>query len=107
MLDKSKVREWLQETGGYQILDPQFFLDMGLPEELVKRLDHSHSDDHEQLGKHTANRKDGEPGPVEGVSEFSAVDAVAGLVGVEPCHMYYGRGKNFRETVRSILKALK
>ena len=105
-MDKAKVIEWLNNTGGYDILAPQFFLDMGLDAELVERLSGAYSSDPE-LGKHRATRKDGKPGDVEGVAEFRMVDAVARLCGVEPCHSYHGRGTNFRMTVGRILEALK
>ena len=102
MLKHAKVREWLMGTGGYSILDPQVFIDMGMEKKMVKRLTRVFANDPD-LGKHSATRNDGEPGDVSGIDEFTAVDVVAGMVGAEPCHSFYGRGSNFRGTVSNIL----
>ncbi len=104
-MDKAKVIDWLSNSGGYEILAPQFFLDMGLDAALVERMSGTYSSDPE-LGKHRVTRKDGEPGDVEGISEFRMVDAVAALCGVEPCHSYHGRGTNFQMTAARVLAAL-
>ena len=104
-LDKEKVRDWANETGGYGIVDPQLFLDMGMDPETVKRLTHSFSDDPD-LGKGAVHRNDGTSGPTEGVAEFDAVDAICRELGAKPCHTWMGRGKNFRGTIAAILETL-
>jgi hypothetical protein len=106
-LDKAKVREWLQDSGGYDILDPQFFLEMGVEPEVVERFTRTFSDDPE-LGKHAVTRADGKPGPARGVSEFSMIQRIAYELGVDLSKLpqFYGRGKTFRTQVSAILKAL-
>ena len=106
MLDRKKVREWLARTDGYGILSPDFFLDMGVDQKIVKRCTYAHSDDGEKLGKHAATRNDGKPGPVYGVDEFSMVEVIAATIGAESCSTWMGRGKNFRGTVSNILQKM-
>lgn len=101
-MDKAKVREWLSNTDGYSIMEPTFFLEMGFDPDLVKRYTIKYKSGE---GKHSIT-KNGKIVNPTGVSEFAFVDAVAKLVGVSPCHEYYGRGMNFRTTVGRILAAL-
>lgn len=101
MLDKSKVREWLAHSDGYGILDPAFFKAMGLDLRGTR-----HSSD-PALGKHAATRADGQPGDVEGVSEFVAIRIVAKELGLNDLPApFMGRGKNFRLQASAVLKAL-
>jgi len=102
-MDRAKVAEWLRDTDGYSILEPQFFLDLGFDPELVKRYTHKHRSGE---GKYAITKNGKVVEPV-GVSEFAFVNAVARLLGIEPCEMFYGRGKNFQTTVGMILAALK
>jgi hypothetical protein len=101
-LDKAKAKEWLNDADGYSILDPCVFRDMGLD---VRSGSHS-SDP--ALGKHRATRSDGEPGDVEGVSEFEAIDVLADELGVpSECRWpFHGRGSNFRHLRNLCWKAL-
>lgn len=105
-VDTDQVIEWLNHTNGYSILAPEFFLRMGISAARVKRYTHTFSDDPE-LGKHAATRNDGSPGPVRGVSEFSAVEMVAAELGVKlPHSIKLGRGSRFREERDALLHAL-
>jgi len=91
-LKDDRVVEWLKGTDGYAILHPRFFAELGL--EFKSR---TFSSDPE-LGKHSASRKDGKPGDVEGVAEFDAIEDVADLLGIpnDVRSPWLGRGKNFR-----------
>lgn len=104
-LDTAKIREWLSETGGYGIVDPEHFRRMGFPEETLKDLTQTFSSDPE-LGKYAANRNDGQPGDVTGIAEFDAIHALAGMLGVTLHSPFYGRGKNFRHQVGQLLEEL-
>lgn len=105
-MDYVKIREWASESGGYEIMEPQFFRDMGVPENAVQTLARTFSDDHESLGKHAATRADGNPGEVWGISEFALINYVALKIGIQPSDAFYGRGKNFRITVSRVVKEL-
>ena len=101
-MDRTKVRAWLESSNGYAILAPEFFGAMGL-----KLASRRHASD-PSLGKHAATRSDGKPGDVGGVSEFSAVYAVARELGVDlaPHSNYSGRGRRYASQVAAILAAL-
>lgn len=96
-LNLKRARKWLTETDGYSILAPEFFCMMGFDEPTLQRLTRKYSDD-PALGKNAAHRKDGKPGPVEGIAEFSAIHTVASMLGVDlnSVPSFLGRGKQFR-----------
>lgn len=97
-IDVEKVLAWLKESDGYLIYDPQFFLDMGFPEKFVGRFDRNHGGGE---GKYAVT------GNPQGVSEFQIIDGIAHKLGVEACHMYYGRGMNYRTTKQNVIAALR
>lgn len=100
-MDKQKVVEWLKEADGYCIMAPKFFQDMGLDFHET-----THSSDPE-LGKHAATRSDGEPGDIEGVSEFVAIRLVCKELGVPSTSFLMGRGSTFDLLKGRVLVALK
>jgi hypothetical protein len=103
-VNRAELIKWLNETGGYGILLPDFFTKkLGLPEEMVARFARNHQGGE---GKHAIQSNDGQENAAYGVSEFEIIEAIASAVGVEPCSMYYGRGKNFHMTCSMVLKAL-
>lgn len=104
-MNKIKIQEWLKETDGYSVMEPEFFLEMGVPKEIVENHTRTHSSD-PSLGKGAVTRNDGSGGDVKGVAEFGMVNTVARLLGVKPVTKWMGRGKNFRETTSVILESI-
>lgn len=96
-LNYEKIEEWLVGTDGYGIVASSFFHEMGI------ELRPTTYSSNKELGKNAATRNDGEAGDVVGIAEFSAIDAIAHKLGVQPCHDYHGRGKNFRTTAGRVL----
>jgi len=101
--DRAKAIDWLSNTGGYNVLAPEFF-DGILPPETIRRLTVDHAGGE---GKYAITKGGKTLETCIGVSEFAAVDALAHQVGVAPCRMFSGRGKRFRETAAAVLLALR
>lgn len=103
-VDRAKLIDWLSGSGGYDILAPNFFLEMGFPLEFVKRYTVNHQGGE---GKHAITSYDGQENAAFGVSEFEIVPGIARALGLESTSMFMGRGKNYRVVAGRILTELK
>ena len=103
-VDREKLIEWLTHYGGYEILLPKFWVEMGFPTDFVADYARNHQGGE---GKHAIQSRDGQDNAAFGVSEFEIIEGIATAVGAD-CggHMFYGRGKNYRTDVGRVLKAL-
>lgn len=96
-VDFGKVREWLEDTDGYAIMAPEFFVLMGFRPEFIERFDRNHGGGE---GKYAVS------GNPNGVSEFEFINGLARRMNVTPCRMFTGRGSNFRGTRTEVLRAI-
>jgi len=92
----------LLDGDGWVILSREYYLEKGLPEEVVPAEYSNVSGE----GKHAITRPDGSVGNVEGINNLSFLYHLAKYVGADHAKEFYGRGSQAQYLCNSIRKTL-
>jgi len=104
-VDMSKLKDWLRNSDGYDIVGAEFFTKMGFSEKLMS----THTERHYSgEGKYGITTKGKPVEYVDGVYELPFLHDLASRLGADTskADKLYGRGSSYRALVAATLKTL-